>query len=103
MGLMVNNTVGQIQGFLFMGGEFGRTPKAAARHDDASLVDMGADRPYDSPLHWTFFAELLVMAYCVTGAVMLVHEGEALWSLAMVFWAACLGLMVQQQVAVRAA
>jgi glycosyltransferase involved in cell wall biosynthesis len=103
MGLMVNNTVGQIQGFLFMGGEFGRTPKATAGHEDASLVTMGADRPYDSPLHWTFFVELLVMAYCVAGAVMLVHEGEALWSLAMVFWAACLGLMAQQQVAVRVA
>lgn len=103
MGLMVNNTVGQVEGFLSMGGEFSRTPKAASLHDDAALVALGADRPYESPLHWTFFAELLVMAYCVGGAVMLVHEGEALWSLAMVFWAACLALMVQQQVAVRAA
>jgi glycosyltransferase involved in cell wall biosynthesis len=101
MGLMVNNTVGQIQGFLSMGGEFGRTPKAASHHEDASLVALGADRPYASPLHWTFFAELLVMAYCVAGAAMLIQQGEALWSLAMMFWAACLGLMVQQQIAVR--
>lgn len=103
MGLMVNNTVGQIQGFLSSGGEFVRTPKTGAVHDDEVMVAMGADAPYTSPLHWTFFAELLVMAYCVVGAVFLVQHGEALWSLAMVFWAACLGLMVQQQVASSAA
>ena len=34
MGLMVNNTVGQIQGFLSSGGEFVRTPKLASTHDD---------------------------------------------------------------------
>jgi len=39
------------------------------------------------------------MAYCLAGAVLLVQRGEALWSLAMVFWAVCLGLMVQQQLA----
>lgn len=98
MGLMVNNTVGQIQGFLSSGGEFVRTPKLASTHDDAVMVAMGADTPYSSPLHWTFFAELLVMAYCVAGAVFLVQQGEGLWALAMVFWAVCLGLMVQQQV-----
>lgn len=100
MGLMVNNTVGQIQGLLSSGGEFVRTPKLASTHDDAAMVAMGADTPYASPLHWTFFAELLVMAYCVAGAVFLVQQGEALWSLAMVFWALCLGLMVQQQVSI---
>lgn len=103
MGLMVNNTVGQIQGFLSSGGEFVRTPKQGASHDDAVMVAMGADAPYSSPLHWTFLAELLTMAYCVAGAVFLVQRGEALWSLAMVFWAVCLGLMVQQQVAARPA
>jgi glycosyltransferase involved in cell wall biosynthesis len=103
MALMVNNTLGQVQGFLSMGGEFGRTPKAAVRHADQALVALGADRPYASPLHWTFFAELLVMAYCAGSAVMLVREGEALWSLALVFWAACLALIAQQQVADRGA
>ena len=98
MGLMVNNTVGQVQGFLSSGGEFVRTPKRGSAHEDAVIVAMGADTPYASPLHWTFFAELAVVAYCVAGAVFLVQQGEALWSLAMVFWAICLGLMVQQQV-----
>jgi cellulose synthase/poly-beta-1,6-N-acetylglucosamine synthase-like glycosyltransferase len=98
MGLMVNNTVGQIQGFLSSGGEFVRTPKLAAAHADRALGSLGADIPYSSPLHWTFFAELAVMAYCVAGAFFLVQRGEALWSLAMVFWALCMALMVQQQV-----
>ena len=39
------------------------------------------------------------MAYCLAGAAFLVQHGEGLWSLAMLFWAACLGLMVQQQMA----
>jgi hypothetical protein len=101
MGLMVNNTVGQIQGFLSSGGEFVRTPKTGSAHGDATMVALGADVPYASPLHWTFFVELLVAAYCVAGAVFLIQNGEALWSLAMVFWAACLGFMVQQQMVAR--
>lgn len=101
MGLMVNNTVGQIQGFLSSGGEFVRTPKLATVHADRTLGSLGADLPYSSPLHWTFFAELAVMAYCVAGAVFLVQQGEGLWSLAMIFWALCMALMVQQQVGVR--
>jgi len=103
MGLMVNNTVGQIQGFMARGGEFVRTPKLASAGHDRSLDALGADRPYTSPLHWTFFAELLVLAYSVGGAVLLIQQGEALWSLAMIFWAACLGLMVQQQMGSRTA
>ena len=54
---------------------------------------------YASPLDWTFFAELLVMGYCVAGAVFLIKAGEALWSVPMVMWALCMGLMVQQQMA----
>lgn len=101
MGLMVNNTVGQIQGFVSSGGEFVRTPKLATVHADRAIGSLGADLPYSSPLHWTFFAELAVMAYCVGGAVFLVQQGEGLWSLAMIFWALCMALMVQQQVEVR--
>lgn len=102
MGLMVNNTVGQVQGFLSSGGEFVRTPKSVHGTPGPSS-GVGADRPYASPLHWTFFAEILVIAYCLAGAVFLVERGESLWSLAMVFWALCLGLMVQQQVEPRPA
>lgn len=103
MGLMVNNTVGQIEGFVSSGGEFVRTPKLATVHEDREIASLGADRAYSSPLHWTFFAELLVMAYCLAGATFLVQQGEALWSIAMIFWALCLGLMVQQQVVTRSA
>ena len=99
MGLMVNNTVGQIQGFASSGGEFVRTPKRKRVATDSALAAMGAEQPYSSPLHWTFFAEVLVMAYCLAGAVFLVQQGQGLWSLAMLFWGACLGLMVQQQMA----
>ncbi len=97
MGLMVNNTVGQIQGFLTSGGEFARTPKLPSVHTDREIAELGADTPYRSPLHWTFFAELAVMVYCLAGAVHLVREGEGLWALAMVFWAVSFGLMLQQQ------
>jgi len=97
MGLMVNNTVGQIQGFATAGGEFVRTPKKKRIATDGALAALGAEQAYSSPLHWTFYAEVLVMAYCLAGAVFLVQQGQGLWSLAMIFWAACLGLMVQQQ------
>jgi cellulose synthase/poly-beta-1,6-N-acetylglucosamine synthase-like glycosyltransferase len=48
MGLMVNNTVGQIQGFLSNGGEFVRTPKLATLHQDEALSELGADRASDT-------------------------------------------------------
>jgi len=97
MGLMVNNTVGQIQGFATTGGEFVRTPKRKREATDGALAALGAEQAYSSPLHWTFFAEVLVIAYCLAGAAFLLQQGEGLWSVAMLFWAACLGLMVQQQ------
>jgi cellulose synthase/poly-beta-1,6-N-acetylglucosamine synthase-like glycosyltransferase len=99
MGLMVNNTVGQLQGFATAGGEFVRTPKKKRTATDSALAALGAEQAYASPLHWTFYAEVLVMAYCLAGAAFLLQHGEGLWSLAMFFWASCLGLMVQQQMA----
>ena len=95
-GLMVNNTVGQVQGFLTTGGEFVRTPKRA-RTAEGETPDAAADRPYSTPLHWTFFAEGLAVTYCLVGAVVLIQRGEALWSLALILWGASLGLIVQQQ------
>lgn len=145
MGLMVNNTVGQIQGFFQTGGEFLRTPKGTALASSGSAADRtppttgsaaagavanagdpaagtgaagvaasrAADaraavapvtrvRPkaYASPLDWTFFAEILVMAYCAFGAALLIQSGEAFWSMPMFMWALCMGLMVQQQMVV---
>jgi cellulose synthase/poly-beta-1,6-N-acetylglucosamine synthase-like glycosyltransferase len=97
MGLMVNNTVGQIHGFLTTGGEFVRTPKPAASHADQTIDQVGAARSYASPLHWTFFAELLMMTYCFAGAAFLIVRGEPLWSLAMISWGICFGLVLQQQ------
>ena len=96
IGLMVNNSAGQLQGFLSTGGEFVRTPKA---HHAASEGSPGrvAPKAYGSPLHWTFFAELLVIAYCLVGSFVLVSHGEALWAIPLVFWAACLGLVAQLQ------
>jgi cellulose synthase/poly-beta-1,6-N-acetylglucosamine synthase-like glycosyltransferase len=102
MGLMVNNTVGQVQGFLAAGGEFVRTPKGEA-HFAASVAPGGTASPsaYQTPLHWTFFAEILVIGYCFAGTAWLIQHGQGLWSLALIFWGACLGLMVQQQLAYR--
>jgi cellulose synthase/poly-beta-1,6-N-acetylglucosamine synthase-like glycosyltransferase len=103
MGLMVNNTVGQIEGFLSSGGEFVRTPKLSSLHEDQEIASLGADLAYSTPLHWTFFVEVLVMAYSLAGAAFLIQQGEGLWSLAMFSWALCLGLMIQQQVSTRTA
>ena len=122
IGLMVNNTVGQIRGFLQAGGEFARTPKLSRRpaapapahtasasstfgaggggsnpgHAPQTAV-AGAERPYGLPLDWTFFLEVAVIGYCLWGATLLVTQGEALWAVPLVLWSFCLGLVVQLQ------
>jgi len=95
IGLMVNNSAGQVQGFMEAGGEFVRTPKAN-KPVGAKASKSGA-RLYTSPLHWTFFAELLVLGYCLFGAALLLARGEGLWAVPLVFWAMCLGLVAQMQ------
>ena len=102
-GLMVNNTVGQFQGLLSSGGEFARTPKLVHAQDDPALDALGADRAYVSPLHWTFFLEIAVMGYAIASATLLIRSGEGFWAVAMVFWALCMALTVQQQVVARTA
>ena len=62
-----------------------------------------ATRTYTSPLHWTFFAELLVMAYCLAGTAILITRGEGPWAVPLVFWAVCLGLVAQLQMSPRLA
>ena len=102
-GLMVNNTVGQLQGLFSSGGEFVRTPKLTHAHDDPTLGALGAERAYVSPLHWTFFVEIGVTGYALASAALLVNSGEGFWAVAMVFWAACMALTVQQQVVAKTA
>jgi cellulose synthase/poly-beta-1,6-N-acetylglucosamine synthase-like glycosyltransferase len=102
IGLMVNNAAGQIQGFVEAGGEFVRTPKSN-RPAGGTVLASGAGKQYASPLHWTFFAELLVIAYCFAGTALLLSRGEAAWAIPMFFWAMCLGLVVQLQMAPRLA
>jgi len=102
IGLMVNNSAGQVQGFIERGGEFVRTPKANL-HPVGSLAPSTAEKQYDSPLHWTFFAELMLIAYCLLGTALLVSRGEGLWAVPMLFWALCLGLVAQLQMAPRPA
>ena len=105
IGLMVNNTAGQIQGFLSSGGEFVRTPKD--HHAGSDEVAAAAEAPtvspkrYRSPLHWTFYIELLVITYCLASTAMLVQAGEALWAVPLVFWAGCLAMVVQLQLTPR--
>lgn len=95
MGLMVNNTVGQVQGFLLSEGEFARTPKGWLSHSGA--------KAYASPLHWTFFAEVAVLAYCLLTSSWLIANGEALWAIPLVFWGGCVGLVAQLQLTPRKA
>lgn len=94
IGLMVNNTVGQFQGFLQGEGEFARTPKGWQARKAGGVGDA---RPYTSPLHWTFFAELAVMAYCLLTSTLLMVEGQALWAFPLLFWGMCVGLVVRLQ------
>jgi len=95
IGLMVNNSAGQVQGFIEAGGEFVRTPKSNVR--PGGVAPKGKARGYTSPLHWTFFAELLVIGYCFVTTAVLMSRGEALWAVPLVFWAMCLGLVAQMQ------
>ena len=102
VGLMVNNTVGQIQGFLSSGGEFVRTPKAFHAPSE-SAPEQATPDAYLVPLHWSFFIELLVMAYCLGSTALLIQAGETFWAVPLVFWAFCLGIVAQQQLTPAAA
>lgn len=87
LGLMVNNTVAQVQGLLAGEGEFVRTPKGVPARS----------RRYRLPLHWTVLAEFAVLAYCVWGTSMLVRVGEPLWTFPLIFWGACVALVIALQ------
>lgn len=102
IGLMVNNSAGQLQGFAALGGEFVRTPKANLAVPTPAKAAPGP-RLYTSPLHWTFFAELAVIGYCLFGTALLFERGEGLWAIPLLFWAMCLGLVVQMQMSPRLA
>lgn len=96
IGLMINNTVAQLQGFLRKEGEFARTPKGWKVDQTGQVL---AQQTYASPLHWTFFVELAVLGYCIWTGAILVERGEALWAVPMLFWGLCVGLVVQLQFA----
>jgi cellulose synthase/poly-beta-1,6-N-acetylglucosamine synthase-like glycosyltransferase len=98
IGLMVNNTVGQVVGFVAGKGEFTRTPKKVRSPSDGTLRALGADRPYTLGLDWTVFLEMSLVGYAAFGAGLLVSRGEALWALPLLFWGMCLALVVQLQV-----
>jgi cellulose synthase/poly-beta-1,6-N-acetylglucosamine synthase-like glycosyltransferase len=102
LGLMVNNTVAQLQGFLLSEGEFARTPKGTRRSVDGSVAAL-ATGLYRSPLHWTFFLEVLVVAYSGMASAILVMAGEALWALPLLFWGLCVGLVVKFQLSAQPA
>ena len=102
IGLMVNNSAGQLQGFLEAGGEFVRTPKSN-RPAGAPAKTAPSTRLYTTPLHWTFFAELLVLGYCLFGTTVLIGRGEGFWAIPLLFWAMCLGLVAQMQMSPRLA
>ncbi|HSH76452.1 MAG TPA: glycosyltransferase [Longimicrobiales bacterium] len=103
IGLMVNNSVGQLEGFLVAGGEFARTPKGGNARTSRAVAGAPAAKAYANPLHWTFFLEVLLIGYCVAGAGLLFTRGEALWAIPMLFFGMCVGLVVQLQLAPRLA
>jgi cellulose synthase/poly-beta-1,6-N-acetylglucosamine synthase-like glycosyltransferase len=94
LGLMVSNAVAHLQGTVSAEGEFARTPKGNRR---ASTTPGGISELYRSPLHWTFYLELAVVAYCVASGSVLILSGEALWSIPLFFWGMCVGLVVTMQ------
>jgi hypothetical protein len=87
LGLMVNNTVAQVQGLLAGEGEFVRTPKGVPARSAR----------YRLPLHWTVLAEFAVLAYCGWGTVLLTRAGEPLWTFPLIFWGGCVGLVIALQ------
>ena len=103
VGLMVNNSVGQAEGFLVTGGEFARTPKGVAESGQDSITSVGADKAYSNPLHWTFFAELALISYCIVAAVLLSTRGELLWAMPLVLFGTCIAVVVLLQMAPRLA
>ena len=102
IGLMVNNTVAQVQGFFLPEGEFVRTPKGT-RHSPGARLASAAASPYQSPLHWTFFLELMVLAYSLLGSAVLIARGEALWAFPLLFWGMCVALVVRLQLSAQPA
>lgn len=94
MGLMVNNTLGQVQGFLLGQGAFARTPKGWRRSEGLSGAEA---RPYVLGLHWSFFVELGVTAYCLASIALLVARGETLWALPLAFWGGCIASVAHLQ------
>ncbi len=99
IGLMVNNTVGQLEGFLLGEAEFVRTPKGQR---PVGIASAQAAEPYLSPLHWTFFAEVAVLAYCLLASGLLMTRGDALWALPLIFWGMCIGLVARLQLSPQA-
>ena len=95
IGLMVNNTLGQLLGYFRFDEKFARTPKRAATK--SGKEDPRA-RSYSTPLHWTFAAEILLIIYCVFAASFLIARSESLWALPLILWAGCLGLVVILQI-----
>lgn len=87
LGLMVNNTVAQIQGLFVTEGEFVRTPKGASASSGL----------YRLPLHWTFYAEIATVGYCAWGAAMILRAGQGMWAFPMFFWGGCLVLILHLQ------
>ena len=103
IGLMVNNSVGQAEGFLVAGGEFARTPKGVVESGHRSITAVGADKAYSNPLHWTFFAELALTSYCIVGAALLFTKGESLWAFPLILFGICIALVIRLQMAPRLA
>ena len=74
-----------------------RTPKAHHAGSEGVVTGMSAPQAYRSPLHWTFFLEVVLAGYCLMASAFLVTNGDALWAVPLVFWAGCLALVAQLQ------
>ena len=90
MGLMVNNTLAHVLGYLGPAGAFARTPKSGTMPPLAE---------YRLSLDWTLLGELALLAYSAWSAALLIRAGAWIWSPPCLMWCVCLGLMIGLQLA----
>ena len=80
IGLMVNNSVGFLQGLGSQSGTFDRTPK----HGDRRSASV-------APKHWALWAEAATAMYCLSSAAFLLARGHGLWAMGPLLWGICVG------------
>lgn len=89
-GLMVSNTIAVVAGLLPVRSSFERTPKRGGENTESPAPD----RVYVTPVHWSLYAELITIIYCMASLCILVLQGRWFWAPPCLLWAICLAVVV---------